>query len=122
MLDHRELDRFAADLLTVPTQVIPAILPTANRAGLNLKRRMGKDASGHSHLPGLASKVEYDVKATPSSVTVEVGFRDEGQGELAGIAAFGSVNNAPVMDITAGLDEEAAKFTRFAAVAAVKVL
>lgn len=122
MLDRRELDRMARDLLAAPAQVIPAIVPTANRAGLNMKRRMGRDASGHSHLPGLPSKVEYQVTTAPSSIEIEVGFRDEGQGELANIAAFGSVNNAPVMDITAGLTEELPKFVQHAAVAAVKVL
>lgn len=122
MLDHRQLDALARDLIAAPVQVIPAILPTANRAGYNLKRRMGRDASGHSHLPGLAATVEYDVTPAPTSVTIEVGFRDEGQGELAGIAAFGSVNNAPVMDITAGLEDEVPVFIRHAAVAAVSVL
>lgn len=121
-LEHRQLDSLARDLALVTAKVIPALLPTANRAGLNIKRRMGRDASGHAHLPGLASKVEYDVTPRPTSVEIEVGFRDEGQGELANIAAFGSVNNPPVMDITAGLDEEASVLARHAAVAAVKAL
>lgn len=122
MLDHRELDALGLHLTAAPAAVIPAILPAANRAGLNIKRRMGRDASGHAHLKGLGSKVEYEVTPSVSSVEIEVGFRDEGLGELANIAAFGSVNNAPVMDITAGLTEELPKLVRYAAVAAVKAL
>lgn len=122
MLDHRELDALARDLIAAPAQVIPAILPTAHRAAANMKRIMRSDASGHDHLPGLAAKVEYTVTPSPSSVEIEVGFRDEGQGELANIAAFGSVNNAPVMDITRGLTEETPKLVRFAAQAAVKAI
>lgn len=122
MLEHTELDRLAGDLTVAPARVVDALIPTANKAGVNIKRRMGRDASGHAHLPGLASKVAYEVTRHLSSVEVEVGFRDEGQGELANIAAFGSVNNAPVMDITAGLTEELPKVTRFAAVAAVEAL
>ena len=122
MLDHRSLDALAGDLLAVPARVIPAILPTANRAGLNIKRRMSKDVSGHPHLSALPRTVEYEVTPKPSSVEIEVGFRDEGQGELANIAAYGSVNNAPIFDITAGLTEELPTFVRHAAIAAVKVL
>lgn len=123
MFDHTELDALARDLIAAPARVIPAILPTANRAGLNMKRRMVSDSSGHPVLGGLPSKVEYEVTTpTPSSVEIEVGFRDEGQGELANFAAFGSVNNAPIMDITAGLTDELPTFVRHAAVAAVKAL
>ena len=115
MFDHRELDALAADLLAAPAKVIPAILPVAGKAGVNMKRIMAKDAAGHSHLPGLSRTAEYQVEADATSVTVEVGFRKQGQGNLANIAAFGSVNNAPVMDITRALTEEVPNFMRWAA-------
>ena len=78
-----------------------------------MKGILRKDSSGHSHLPGLSRTVEYDVDVAPTSVTVEAGFRKQGQGNLANIAAFGSVNNAPVMDITRALDEEVPRFMRW---------
>lgn len=113
--DTSELDALAREFMAAPARIIPALVPTANRAGNNIKRTMKKDASGHGHLPGLSTMVEYDVDVNPTSISVEVGFRKEGQGNLANVAAFGTTNNAPVMDITRGLVEEVPKFMRWVA-------
>ena len=113
--DTSDLDALAADFMAAPAKVIPAIVPVAHRAGLNMKRRMGRAASGHAHLPGLGRTVEYEVEVDANSVTVETGFRKEGQGNLANIAAFGSSNNAPVMDITEPLTAEVPAFVRWVA-------
>ena len=121
-IDASELDALARDFALAGAKVIPAILPTAHRAGNNIKRVMKKDADGHSHLPGLPRYVEYDIETTATSVTIDVGFRKEGQGNLANIAAFGSVNNAPVMDITRGLTEEVPNFMKWAARLAAEAL
>ena len=113
--DARELDALTRDLLAAPAKALPAIVPVAHKAGVNIKSTMKKDATGHRHLPGLPRTVEYDVAQSAASVTVDVGFRKEGQGNLANIAAFGSVNNAPVMDITRGLYDELPNFMRWVA-------
>jgi hypothetical protein len=110
MFDHSELDDFARRLTVAPTRVLPALVPVAGRAGMNIKRVMKSDASGHRHLKGLESKVGYEVEVDATSVAVEVGFIDQGIGELANIAAFGTSKNAPVMDITRGLTEEVPRF------------
>ena len=106
--DTSELDALARDLSVAAAKVIPAIVPVAHRAGGKIKAVMKADASGHRHLPGLASTVNYDLDTTPTTVTVDVGFRKIGQGNLANIAAFGSVNNAPVMDIIITVCDSAA--------------
>lgn len=115
LFDTSELDALARDLAAAPAKVIPAIVPVANRAGVSMKGVMRRDASGHGHLPGLSRTVEYDVTVDATSVTVDVGFRKQGQGNLANIAAFGTSNNAPVMDITRGLTAEVPKFMRWVA-------
>lgn len=115
LFDTSELDALARDLAAAPAKVIPAIVPVANRAGVSMKGVMRRDASGHSHLRGLSRTVEYDVTVDATSVTVDVGFRKQGQGNLANIAAFGTSNNAPVMDITRGLTAEVPKFMRWVA-------
>ena len=120
--DTSELDALARQFATAHLKVIPAIVPVASRAGVNMKATMKKDATGHAHLPGLPRFVEYDLERTATTVAVEVGFRKEGQGNLANIAAFGSVNNAPVMDITRGLDEEVPNFMRWVAKVAGEAL
>ena len=113
--DTSELSALAAELMAAPAKVIPALAPVAYRAGMNMKRIMKADASGHRHLATLPGKVEYEVTQNASSIEVEVGFRDEGQGELANIAAFGSSNNAPVMDITEPLTAEVPSFVKWVA-------
>ena len=115
LFDTSELDKLAGEFMAAPLKVIPALVPVANKAGVSMKGVMRRDASGHSHLPGLSRAVEYDVTIDATSVTVDVGFRKEGQGNLANIAAFGTSNNAPVMDITRGLAAEVPKFVRWVA-------
>ena len=120
--DTRELDALADDFTTAAARVVPALVPVAHRAGANMKRQMKRDASGHRNLPALPRYVQYDVDVHPTSVSVEVGFRKEGQGNLANIAAFGTSNNAPIMDITAPLVAELPKFMAQAAKAAAEAL
>ena len=102
--DASDFDRLADDLTAA--ERIPGLEATMHRAANNIKRVMREDASGHRHLPGLPSTVNYDLDSDGDVVEIEVGFDKRGQGNLANIAAFGSVNNAPVMDITRGLREE----------------
>ena len=103
-IDTSELLDLAADLMTA--QRVEQFEATMHRAGNNIKRDMKADSTGHRHLPGLASTVGYDLYSGGHQVTVEVGFAKKGQGNLATFAAYGSVNNAPVMDITRGLRAE----------------
>ena len=120
--DHSELDALAADLVKAPAKVLPAIVPVVNRAGVKIKATMKSDASGHRHLPGLSRAVGYDVDVTATTASVEVGFAKQGQGNLANIAAFGTSNNAPVLDITRGLYEELPYFMRAVAKAGTEAL
>lgn len=122
MLDGREVNALARGLAIAPAKIIPAIIPVAGRAGANIKRTMRKDVSGHPRFSRLPSLVGYDVTATTSSVTVEVGFRDEGQGELANIAAFGTSDTPPIMDINHGVRDELPNFMKWLGKAAADVL
>ena len=112
--DTSELTALANDLTTAAARTMAALVPVAAKAGVNIKRIMQDDATGHRGLPGLPRFVEYDLTTRATSVTVEVGFRQEGTGNLANIAAFGDGTHPPVMDITRGLKEEAPKFAAFA--------
>ncbi len=110
-LDMSEVAVLAAALAAAPAKVMPAVIPVAAKAGVNIKRIMKADASGHRYLGGLPRWVEYQLDVTPSSVSVEVGFVKRGQGNLAAIAAFGTPRTAPVMDITRGLVAETPRFS-----------
>jgi hypothetical protein len=114
-IDTSELDALVADLQAAPFKVLAAIVPTAHRAGANIKRTMRRDATGHYRLGLLPGAVEYIVDLSATAVTVEVGFRKGSQGNLAHIAAFGTSTQPPVMDITRGLTEEVPNFMRWVA-------
>lgn len=112
--DTSELRALKAAFDAAPFKAAAALGPVAEKAGVNMKAHMKRDASGHRHLRGLARTVEYDIKKSPALIELVVGFRKEGQGNLANIAAYGSQNNAPVMDITAPLAKEVPNFMRWA--------
>lgn len=92
--DTDEVERLAIDLSEAAGRIqrsAPKVLFVGiNKAKRNLKRM----ASGHGHLPQLDRHVGYD---RISPLEYELGFNKVGQGNLANIAVYGSVNNAPVM-------------------------
>jgi hypothetical protein len=92
--DTSEVDRLAIDLSRAPGRMqrrAPKVFAVGMaKAKKNLKRM----ASGHSHLPQLDSHVEYD---RLGDLHYELGFNKVGQGSLANIAVYGSINNAPIM-------------------------
>lgn len=92
--DTDQVERLAVDLSEAPRRVqqsAPKVLLVGiNKAKKNLKRM----ASGHDYLPHLDGQVEYD---RLGMFEYELGFNKRGQGNLANIAVYGSVNNAPVM-------------------------
>lgn len=120
--DTRELLALADSFDDASPRLMRSIRPVVERAGVGMKKRMAAAASGHRHLPGLARTVEYDVDQGLRSISLEVGFRKEGQGNLANIAAFGTSDTPPVMDITAPLAAEVPLFMRFAAKAAAEAI
>lgn len=63
-----------------------------------LERIQKEDATGHRQLKHLPDAIGSDMIGP---LELEVGFDKEGQGELANIIVFGSVNNSPVYDFRA---------------------
>jgi len=120
--DTSELMKLADSFGDASPRLMRALRPVAERAGVGMKKRMVGISSGHRRLAGLPRTVEYDVDQGLRTISVEVGFRKEGQGNLANIAAFGTSDTAPVFDITAPLYAEVPLFMRFAAKAAAEAI
>lgn len=120
--DTSELMALADSFGDASPRLMRALRPVVERAGVGMKKRMVSQASGHRGLGGLPATVEYDVDQGLRFISVEVGFRKEGQGNLANIAAFGTSDTPPVMDITAPLTAEVPLFMRFAAKAAAEAI
>lgn len=98
--DTSQVDRLAVDLSEAPKRIQLGAKRVMKRSAQNIKTTMKADASGHGHLPHLSDFVGYDQQG---EYGYRIGFAKAGQGNLANIACFGSVNNAPVMDLNHGL-------------------
>jgi hypothetical protein len=93
--DTTELDALIVDLSNAPRRIQQEAPKVFEVAANKIKKSLRADAEGHDYLQsGFAAKVNYD-RLGP--MAYEIGFDDEGQGELANIAVYGSVNNAPIM-------------------------
>lgn len=107
--DKTELDELALDLSKAPDRIQRRAPQVFARGAFEIKRGMKRDAGGHRFLPRLDQHVSYD-RLGP--LDYEIGFDKVGQGHLANFAAFGSVNNAPVLDHTAPLRHELPEIQR----------
>jgi hypothetical protein len=101
--DSSQVNRLGIDLTEAPGRIQRRAPKVLRRGALQIKNGMKRDASGHGHLGELQNHISYDEL---SPLSYEIGFDKEGQGHLANIAAFGSVNNAAVMDHTNSLRRE----------------
>lgn len=100
--DTTQLRELSVDFSKAPGRV-QRNAPKAMRRGAQIvKLAMKEDASGHRYLPKFASRVDFD-KRDAIGLVYEIGFNKVGQGNLAHIIVFGSVNNAPVYDFFAAL-------------------
>lgn len=99
--DDTEVRRLEVDLSQAPARIqreAPRVL--RRLVGPKLAHEMKQDADGHRYLTHLPSHVSYEMLGPFS---LEAGIEYVGQGKLAHIIVFGSVNNAPVYDHVRGL-------------------
>lgn len=98
--DTSEPNRLSVDLSEAPGRAQRKAPAVFARGAFEIKKRLKAAASGHDHLPSLDAHVAYD-KVGP--LAFEIGFNKVGQGNLANIAVYGSVNNSPIMESPAQL-------------------
>ena len=92
------------------------------KAALNIKEGARSRVSGSPYWKGLARTINFDVIGNAVSSQAEVGYDDEGQGELAGIAEFGSARHAPHPALVPAAKAEAPRFEKAMEDLAGKVL
>lgn len=98
--DTSEVDRLALDLSEAPGRMQRKAPGVFARGAFEIKNRIKRAASGHDYLPSLDAHVSYDRRGF---LDYEIGFDKVGQGNLANIAVYGSINNAPIMESPAML-------------------
>lgn len=93
--DTSGVNRLAVDLSEAPGRAQRKAPGVFARGAFEIKNRIKRAASGHDYLPSLDAHVSY---TKYGFLDYEIGFDKVGQGNLANIAVYGSINNAPVME------------------------
>ena len=117
-MDFSEVNRLSADLGRAPKAVIAEAGRVLFKASMNIKDDVQQELSGHTYWSPLARAMDFELVGLKS----EVGFKDQGQGELAGIAEFGSARHAPHPALVPASEAEADRFVQALADAAEKLL
>lgn len=106
-IDASEVTRLAVDLSGAPGRLQRRAPRTMKRSALEIKRRMMQDFSGHRQARGTELSLEMQ-QLDGLGLTWEIGELDSAgyRWGLAAILAFGTSNNAPVVDHAAALWRE----------------
>lgn len=106
-IDSSEVDRLAVDMRGADRRVVEGARPVMKRAAMNVKRRMMKDFRGHRYAGAVPFSLEFEQRDR-HGLAYEIGELDSAgrQWGLAAILAYGTSNNAPVVDHTAALRNE----------------
>jgi hypothetical protein len=111
-IDNHELAQLAADLQRAPGRIERDAKGILKRGALEVKRGMIKEFSGHSYAPSVNRSLEMQ---QIDSLTWDVGELDSSgpQWGIAAILAYGTSNNAPVVDHEAPARREAFVIERY---------
>lgn len=107
--DTSEVERLAADLSRAPSRIQRRAQHEFAASADRVKFAMKRLASGHRYLDELPDAVG---SSRLGPLSWEVGFDKVGQGKLANIIVYGSVNNAPVFNHTDALRGELPRLER----------
>lgn len=112
-VDSSDLNRLSVDLSRAPGRLQRRAPRTMKRSALEIKRRMQADFSGHNYARGVPASLEFQQRDA-LGLAFEIGELDSAgpQWGIAAILAFGTSNNAPVVDHTAGLRRETPNMLR----------
>lgn len=105
-IDASQVEHLAVDLSRAPRRLRDAARGTMKRSALEIKLKMQRDFSGHRYAGAVPYSLEFEQRG---ELAYEIGELNSAgpQWGLAAILAFGTSNNAPVVDHTAALVREA---------------
>ena len=100
-IDSSEVGELVTDFITAPSRIEGELEDVWRNEAMALHGDMRRDAENHRYLPsrtrsggkGFAPSLGREKRGELDYV---VGFHKSGQGNLANIIVFGSINNAPV--------------------------
>lgn len=116
--DFSEVRALSASLGRAPSALIAEARAVIARGSLNIKKDARARVSDDPTWKRLESTITYE----QVGLTSTIGYEDRGQGELAGIAEFGSARHDPHPALIPAANAEAPKFTAAMSEAAAKAL
>lgn len=105
-VDVSQVERFAADLGDLDHRLVPEVQKVVFKAAMNVKDDARSRVSDHPSWRRLSASLNFDIRG----LSAEIGYDDAGQGELAGIAEFGSARHAPHPALIPAAEAEAPRF------------
>lgn len=117
-VDVSQVRDLAADLGKVPGRTVPLAREVVKKALQNVKDETRASVSSHPSWKRIAHTVNYDTYGLEG----EVGYDDQGQGELAGIYEFGSSRRGAHPTLIPAAQSEADRFATALADAAMKAI
>ena len=113
--DTSELRQLAADLGSAGARASGAVRATTQKAALNIKQQLQREASGREHAPRLPFAITYDTRELQSGIIAEIGPRTGGPGSLA-FYYYGNSKVGPQLpDPMGALDAEAPAYAKYLA-------
>ena len=116
--DDREIRELSVSLGRVPAAMVAEAAAIVAKGSVNIKTDARSRVSDHPTWKRLESTITFE----QVGLTSTIGYEDRGQGELAGIAEFGSALHAPHPALIPAANAEAPKFTAAMGAAAAKAL
>ena len=117
-LDLSEFKELSANLGRASAAMVVAERAVVAKALLNIKNDARSNISTHPTWKRLAPTINYD----QAGLTGVVGYVDRGQGELAGIAEFGSSRHGPHPALLPAARDELPRFEKATAEAATAAI
>lgn len=117
-IDDHEIRELSVSLGRVPAAFVAEAAAVVAKGSLNIKNDARSRVSDNPSWKRLASTITYE----QVGLTSTIGYEDRGQGELAGIAEFGSAKHPPHPALIPAADAEAPKFTAAMSAAAANAL
>lgn len=117
-MDFSEVTALSRSIGRASSGLINEARKVVEKGALNIKTETRERVSDHPTWKRLEQKVNYEIVG----LTAEVGYDDTGQGELAGIAEFGSARHAPHPALIPSAKAEAPRFEEALLTAAAKLV
>jgi hypothetical protein len=121
-IDASELQALSASIASASKNLPREARAVVSKGALNVKNDARERVSDHPSWKRLANTINYDLTGNAFFSAAEIGYDDVGQGELAGIAEFGSARKAPHPALMPAFAAEGPKFTKALADVGAKVL